>query len=127
MKQVIIGCVFMAFAVALGAFGAHGLKDLIEEDSLKTFETGVKYQVYHAFAILLCGVLNIVLNTKKFNLSSNLFIIGIILFSFSLYILSFREYIDGIRYIGIITPLGGISFIIAWLFIAFQTYKLVKE
>ncbi len=127
MKQVIVGCVFMAFAVALGAFGAHGLKNFIEEDSLRIFETGVRYQVYHAVAIIICGLLNIQLNTEKFNVPANLFMLGIILFSVSLYILSFKEYIEGIRFIGIVTPFGGVSFIAAWLLTGYNVYKLNKK
>ncbi|MBI3235766.1 MAG: DUF423 domain-containing protein [Bacteroidetes bacterium] len=127
MKYIITGAIILAFAVALGAFGAHGLKSLIEEDSLKTFETGVRYQFYHAFGVVICGILNVVLNSNKFKAPFVWFVSGIILFSGSLYILCFREYLENLKYIGMITPIGGICFIIGWLRLAYILFRLPNE
>lgn len=115
MKQVAIGSVVLAFAVALGAFGAHGLTSLVSESALRTFETGVRYQMYHGFAIVLCGVLNYITNSNVFRWPSQLFLIGLMLFSGSIYILTFREYAEALKWAGPITPVGGLFLISAWL------------
>lgn len=126
MKQIVIGALLMAFAVALGAFGAHALKMLIDEDALKVFETGIRYHFYHALGILFCGLLNEITKSAVFKIASIFFISGIILFSGSLYILSFKEFSESLRMIGFITPLGGICFIIGWLLVAYNGFKLTQ-
>jgi len=104
---------FLAVAVALGAFGAHVLKDRIDSTSLAVFETGVKYQFYHAFGILACGILFKEFNNKKMLWAPRLFVAGIIIFSGSLYALALL--LPDYRFLGAITPLGGLSFIGGWL------------
>ncbi len=98
-------------AVALGAFGAHGLRNILAADALAIFETGVRYQMYHALALLAVGLLTAVRGSSgTLTASGWLFVIGTIIFSGSLYLLS----VTGIRWLGAITPLGGVCFLVAW-------------
>ena len=116
-----------ALCVALGAMGAHFLKDKIPAENLQTFETAVRYQFYHTLAILLLALLSEKNSSKFLNYSSALFIVGIILFSFSLYFLSLRPLLrisnDEMKWVGVITPFGGLSFILAWLLLAYSAIK----
>ena len=111
-----------AVCVALGAMGAHALKDILPPENLQTFETAVRYQFYHTLALLFISLLIEKNNSKYLNYSANLFLAGIILFSFSLYFLALRPLIgignEEMKWIGAITPFGGLSFILGWLFIA---------
>jgi uncharacterized membrane protein YgdD (TMEM256/DUF423 family) len=93
--------------VAIGAFGAHGLKSHLPEAMLQTYKTGVEYHFYHAIGLLLMGVLSLSIPSGLINWSAVFLTTGIILFSGSLYILA----ITGIKWFGAITPLGGLSFI----------------
>ena len=106
-----------ALSVALGAFGAHTLKDYLSPQSLTTFETGVRYQFYHVFALALTGLLFKFYPNKKIKLAGNLFVLGIIFFSGSLYFLSVLG-AENFRWIGAITPIGGVFFIAGWIFLA---------
>jgi len=98
-------------AVALGAFAAHGLRARLTPDLLNTFQTGVQYHMYHSLALLavaiLCSQYSVATSLRVSGLA---FIIGIILFSGSLYALS----LFGIRWLGVITPLGGLAFLVGW-------------
>lgn len=106
-----------ALSIILGAFGAHALKEIFTADILQVYETAVRYQMYHAFALLAVGILYKEFTNKKIKLAGDLFIAGIILFSGSLYVLCFIEYqhVSSLLWIGAITPLGGLCFIIGWL------------
>lgn len=106
-----------ALAVALGAFGAHGLKKYVPAESISTFETGVRYQFYHVFALLLVAVLFEKFPAKWLRWSGNCFLLGIALFSGSLYLLTAFKATEtvGLEKFGIITPLGGLFFIAGWL------------
>lgn len=98
-------------AVALGAFAAHGLRERLSPELLNTFQTGVQYHMYHALALFGIGVM--MLNFPTANLlrvSAYLMLAGIVFFSGSLYLLS----ISGIRWLGAITPIGGVCFLVAW-------------
>lgn len=106
-----------ALSVALGAFGAHTLKEYLSQQSLTTFETGVRYQFYHVFALALAGLLYKSYPNKKIKLAGNLFIAGILFFSGSLYFLSILG-AENFKWIGAITPLGGVFFIAGWIFLA---------
>lgn len=120
------GCILAAVAVMLGAFGAHGLKGSVPPADLDVFETGVKYQFIHALAILIMSFSLRRLKEKTAKISFRLFVAGIILFSFSLYILAIRSLfgMDGeLRWVGGITPIGGICFIAGWLYMAYDGYK----
>jgi uncharacterized membrane protein YgdD (TMEM256/DUF423 family) len=116
---LLTAAVLLALAVAIGAFGAHGLKAHLSEALLQTWKTGVEYHFYHALGLLLIGVLSVSMPSNFLNWSSIFLFAGIILFSGSLYILS----ITGIRWLGAITPLGGISFILGWVLLAVAVIK----
>ncbi len=121
---LIIGSSAAGIAVLLGAFGAHALKEKLPADQLPVFETAVRYQMYHAFALIAVGLLSDKFNSSLLNYSGYLFIIGITLFSGSLYLLSTRS-ISGIegKFLGPITPLGGLCLIAAWLLMALSILK----
>src|SRR5690606_14196950 len=85
---MIAGAVFAALSVILGAFGAHALKEVLTPEQLQTFETGVKYQLYHSFALLITGMVYQHLPFKMFRAAAAMFITGIVLFSGSLYLLT---------------------------------------
>lgn len=116
-----------AVSVALGAMGAHALKDVLNTESLVTFETAVRYQMYHSLALLCIGILPERFRTGMARWSAPALIAGIFLFCFSLYFLALRP-LFGIdtaqfKWIGAITPFGGISFILAWLMLALNTVR----
>lgn len=111
-----IAAVILLLAVVLGAFGAHGLEARLTSEQLATFETGVRYQFYHGFAILFAVLLQAHLSHTWIRTASWLFLVGILLFSGSIYLLACRE-ILGIAswtWLGPITPLGGTFFIVGW-------------
>jgi uncharacterized membrane protein YgdD (TMEM256/DUF423 family) len=113
---IIAGVLFAAVAVILGAFGAHALKAKLETDMLQVFETGVRYQIYHAFALIVTGILSEKLKSNSVNFAGNFFIAGILFFSGSLYLLSTKEIIGAgsMQFLGPVTPLGGLCFLIGW-------------
>lgn len=106
-----------ALCVALGAFGAHSLKQHISDYAVGIFETAVRYQFYHSFALLAAGILYKEFPNKFIQWAGKLFIAGIILFCASLYILTFIKaaVLPGYDWVGAITPLGGLCFIAGWL------------
>lgn len=106
-----------ALSVTLGAFAAHKLKELLEPDNLSVFETAVRYQFYHVFALLVVGILYANFPCAKMRWAGYLFITGIILFSGSLYLLCYLKYsqVAGLNWVGAITPVGGAVFIAGWL------------
>lgn len=104
------GAAFMFLAVGLGAFGAHALKARLEPDMLAIFETGVRYQVYHALALLLLAAVR---GPSKVGWC---FTAGIVLFSGSLYILA----LTGVKKWGAVTPIGGVLFLVGWLIVLFS-------
>ena len=123
-----------ASVVALGAFGAHGLKNqvstgLISPDQLNGFDTGVKYQMYHTLAMLLLIALQNKLSLKFFKWTWNLFLVGIILFSGSLYFLTTRNLygMEFLTFLGPITPIGGICFMAGWIMFAVAGFKSSKQ
>lgn len=117
---LISGAVFAFLAVAIGAFGAHGLQALLHaNERLDTFETAVKYHMYHALALLLTGVLLPYFPGKLVESSIWLFIAGILIFSGSLYLLS----VTNVRILGAITPIGGLCFLIAWTLLIIAFWK----
>jgi uncharacterized membrane protein YgdD (TMEM256/DUF423 family) len=121
-----IAALLGALSVALGAFAAHKLRDMLPADGVSVFETGVRYQFYHTFALLMVGVLSEKFSNKWVHIAGNCFIIGIILFSGSLYALTVLRITDttGLNNIvGIITPFGGLFFIIGWLFLLLGVSK----
>lgn len=122
---ITLGSINMAFAIALGAFGAHGLKGKISEKMMENWGTATQYHLIHAVALLLIGLLiaNFHSQASTLTISGWLILAGIILFSGSLYIMALTNF----RTLGAITPIGGISFIIAWLLIAFSAWKYIPS
>ena len=119
MKSLlIVGSVFAALSVLLGAFGAHGLKNRLSIEDLAIFETAVRYQMYHALGILLMGLGSIDLTEKLVSTPAYFLILGIIIFSGSLFLLVFTN----LRWFGAITPIGGLCLIIGWLLLAYNIY-----
>ncbi|RKD21036.1 hypothetical protein BEP19_15255 [Ammoniphilus oxalaticus] len=117
---VLIGSLNMLISVALGAFGAHGLKEKLSADLLEIYQTGVQYHMIHAVGILLIAIFSEKFQgTSLVAWSGWLLFIGIIIFSGSLYALS----MTGIRMLGAITPFGGVAFIIGWLLLAIAALK----
>jgi len=116
---IVIASVLLALAVAAGAFGAHALKAQLSTEMLQTWKTAVDYHFYHALGLLLIGVLSVALPGLPLKWPAILLVLGMVLFSGSLYALS----LTGIKVLGAITPLGGLSFIAAWLVLAFAVWK----
>ncbi|PZX50280.1 uncharacterized membrane protein YgdD (TMEM256/DUF423 family) [Algoriphagus ratkowskyi] len=115
-KQIIqTAAIFGAVAVGIGAFGAHGLKDILADTGkAETFETAVKYHFYHSLALFLIGILALIKPTwNKLSTAAILMVVGILIFSGSLYFLS----LTGITWLGAITPLGGVAFIAGWILV----------
>lgn len=119
-KFLIAGAVLAGIAVAAGAFGAHFLKARLTPESLQTFETAVRYQFYHALALLATGIVYKEFSNKWIKLSGNLFTIGIVLFSGSLYGLCAAP---EMKWLGPVTPLGGVCFITGWILLALGCAK----
>lgn len=115
-QAMIAGALFAMLAVILGAFGAHALKGKMSADMLQVYETGVRYQFYHSFALLITGIVYQAYSGRSIELATLFFIIGIVLFSGSLYAISFMS-IKGmsIGKFGILTPIGGLFFILGWV------------
>ena len=111
--------VFGFLSVVFGAFAAHALKELFSDYAVNIFETGVRYQFYHVFALLAAGILYKDFPNKFIKWSGIFFIAGIILFSGSLYFLTYVKgaVMPGYNWIGPITPIGGLFFILGWLFL----------
>lgn len=119
-KTLLIGGVFGCAAVAIGAFGAHALKELLAATGrIDTYELAVKYQFYHALALLLAGLLMGQIDSRFLRYSAMSFTLGIFLFSGSLYVLS----LTGERTFGAITPIGGLFFIGGWVFLVLSVIK----
>lgn len=116
---LMIASIFLALAVAIGAFGAHGLKPQLTAEMLNTYKTGVEYHFYHALGLLFVGILAYVMPSGFLNWSALFLAAGIILFSGSLYMLA----ITGIKWLGAITPLGGLSFITGWILLLVAVWK----
>jgi uncharacterized membrane protein YgdD (TMEM256/DUF423 family) len=117
---IIIGAINAFLSVALGAFGAHALEGKISQKYIDTWNTGVLYQMFHSIGILIIGVLmGNIAASSLLNWSGWLMLIGIVLFSGSLYILS----LSGIKVLGAITPLGGVAFLIAWVLLIITAVK----
>ncbi|GJM33180.1 MAG: membrane protein [Saprospiraceae bacterium] len=111
-------------AVILGAFAAHSLKGQLTPEHLEVFNTGVRYQFYHAFALFGLGILMFYRKTQTMIYAGWCFVAGIVLFSGSLYLLSARELLGfEASWIGPITPMGGLLFIIGWILLFLSTYQ----
>ena len=114
------GSIFASLSIIFGAFGAHALKDQLSEYSLSVYEKAVLYQMFHSLGILLLTAIGKNMDTLDFSYSIWCFIIGIILFSGSLYILA----VTNIKWIGMITPIGGMLFIVGWFLVLYKALNL---
>lgn len=120
---VITACLLAILAIALGAFGAHGLKPLISADSLAAFQTGVTYQMYHALALLALALIP-GLGLQKVKMVFRIFVLGIFFFCGSLYILALKTVLPfSVSFLAPVTPVGGLLLISGW---ALLTYSVVK-
>jgi len=115
-----------ALAVMIGAFGAHALKARLTPELLSVYETGVQYHFWHSLALLAVGLLALQLPDSRALIASGItFIVGIILFSGSLYLLASTDIRQlGFMPVGLITPFGGMSFIIGWLLLLISSFKI---
>ncbi len=117
---LILGGILGVLSVGIGAFGAHGLEATLTANArLETFETAVKYQFYHTLALILLGVLMLNVQNNYFSYAGIAFLAGIVIFSGSLYTLS----LTNITWLGAITPIGGLAFILGWIFLILGVSK----
>lgn len=118
---LVAGALSAALAVAAGAFGAHGLRDLVTPDRLATFETAARYQVYHALAMLAVGLLlgREAGDARRLRWAGGLFLAGTVIFAGSLYGLVLTD----TPWLGAVTPLGGVAFIAGWLALAWSAWR----
>ncbi len=119
---IMIGGILGCIGVILGAFGAHSLKAVLTAKQLAGFKTAVQYQFLHSFALILIGIIHgqsDPANHVKINRAGKFFVAGIIMFSGSIYALT----LGGPKFLGPVTPLGGLCFMIGWLILAFSTPK----
>ncbi|MEZ4795192.1 MAG: DUF423 domain-containing protein [Flavobacteriaceae bacterium] len=122
-KIVVIASLLGAITIAIGAFGAHGLKKLVAASNITSFETGVRYQMYHVLALLMVGwIAQIPHATKKWTV--RFFLLGILCFSGSIYVLALKDYLPiSVGFLGPVTPLGGLLFILGWLRLGYGMYR----
>ncbi len=117
------GVLFGILAVVLGAFGAHGLEQLVDKDAIQTWETGVTYQMYHALLLLLLANVKVIPEVHK-KWVFYCIVVGIILFSFSIYLLATNVLTSfDFKTIGFVTPIGGLLFIVGWALFGFNFWK----
>lgn len=112
---IAVGAINAALAVAAGAFGAHGLKDRLDASALAVFETGARYHMYHALALVLCGAIA----TKGATTAGWILQAGIAIFCGSLYALA----LTGVKGLGAITPIGGLAFLAGWAYLAWTSLR----
>lgn len=116
---LIVGSLVLASAVIIGAFGAHALKARLAPDMLQIYQTGVEYHFYHGLGILLIGVIGMQLSHSLIHTAGWVLTLGVLVFSGSLYVLA----LTGMRWLGAVTPLGGLAFIIGWVLLAIGVYR----
>jgi uncharacterized membrane protein YgdD (TMEM256/DUF423 family) len=116
---IALGALNGLIAVAAGAFAAHGLRERLDARALEVFETGARYQMYHALAMVAAGVVASATSVRGAHVSGWLFQVGIVLFSGSLYALA----LTGTKGIGAITPIGGVAFLAGWLWLAWSAWR----
>ena len=122
MTWIRIGALLGGLGVVAGAFGAHGLEGTLDGRAMEVFETAAKYQMYHAPALLAVGLLTLMRRGVAVNIAGWAFTVGVLIFSGTLYALAFT----GIRWLGAITPIGGLALIIGWSALAFAAGPALK-
>lgn len=115
----LLGSVSALLGIALGAFGAHALKQILSPDMLTVFETGVRYQLYHSFALFVTAWAAGNSPNINFSRAGWAFVVGIVFFSGSLYALTLTD----VREFGLVTPLGGVAFLVGWFLLAVGFWK----
>jgi uncharacterized membrane protein YgdD (TMEM256/DUF423 family) len=116
---LLLGSVFAAISILFGAFGAHILKEKLSSDQLVVFEIATRYMMYHSFGLLIFGLLGYILNEEIINVPGIMMVVGIVIFSGSLYLVA----LGGFKKFGMITPIGGVVLIASWLIFAYNIYK----
>ncbi|MBB1138747.1 DUF423 domain-containing protein [Myroides sp. WP-1] len=126
-KIIITATLLGALGIILGAFGAHGLKKIVSETAVASYEVGVRYQMYHVFFLLFVGLSSFFSDAVKKRIFI-LTLVGVLLFSGSIYLLTFNG-LPGfdVKFLGPITPIGGVFMIAAWVYAAIQTLKTGKN
>lgn len=117
--MLLSGSLNAALAVMLGAFGAHGLKSHLDEHAMSIFQTAVDYHFIHALGLLINGNIALRINARGITISAILLLVGILIFCGSLYLLSMTS----LRWLGAITPIGGIAFISGWITLAITLWR----
>lgn len=121
--MIALGALNGALAVMAGAFGAHGLKARLTPELLATWSTGAEYHMYHALALLLVGTIAAAQPQLALNGPGAAFMVGIVLFSGSLYVLA----LSGVKILGAVTPFGGVAFIVGWLWLAWAAFAAARS
>ena len=121
---ILSGALSAMLAVAFGAFGAHGLKNKLPADLMSTYQTAADYHIYHSLGLLLVGIIAMLApNIAAVKISGYLMLVGVVIFSGSLYLLA----LTGVRWLGAITPIGGIFLLAAWAVLAWGEFTIVKQ
>lgn len=118
-QLIILAALNMIAAVGAGAFGAHGLKQMISTDLLAVWQTGVLYHLVHSLGLFIVALLAARYGSSLFSTAGIIMFVGIVLFSGSLYILA----LTGVRWMGAITPIGGVAFLVAWSLVAWAAWR----
>ena len=117
---LLVGTAMGMLAIVLGAFAAHGLEKLVDAEAIDTFETGVKYQMYHALFLLFLGIWD-GLPSKPKKIVFTLILLGVVLFSFSIYLLALNSLTSfDFKIIGFLTPIGGVLMILGWIYLGYH-------
>lgn len=119
-RSLVLGSLLLALAVLIGAFGAHGLKSFVDADKLVTFETGVRYHFFHAFGLMIVGILQQMFQNLRLNVSVYAFLVGILLFSFNCYF----YVLSGMKMFAMIVPVGGVLFVLGWIVLLVRLLRL---
>lgn len=124
-----LGALLAGITIAMGALGAHALKDILNATQLQTYETAVRYQMYHAFALLLIGILQNQYPQLTLSICKKLVLVGMVLFGGSIYLVLFLTHVAVPIpfWIYLITPLGGLCYISSWLLLAAKLYRISQK
>ena len=124
VRYIFWGALLLALGVALGAFGAHGLKGKLTPEQIAPYQTAVQYHMYHAFGLILVGLLYRQKSSRRLKQAGLSFFLGLLLFSGSLYAITIGYFSKfDLKWLGAITPVGGVAFIVGWVLIALTFSK----
>ena len=118
---IIIASLFAALAILFGAFGSHALKERLSAQSLEVYDIATRYLMFHALGIFLIALLGFQLPKESLEIPVTMMIVGIFIFSGSLYLIAMLDF----KKLGMVTPIGGLLLIVSWLLLAYNTYKTV--